>query len=443
MRRSWRNNCCHYFLSLEQSVRSSHISGHVATLLLSALTVCGALTLSSCEDKVSTLGAPFYSDTVQFKTTVRNDLGFMKMRSVSSPKISVGGVAHNITIYSPIMFIGRVATQYENMESWGVLQFPLLADTTFAKVVSARLLIRDQNYKYGDTTVTPNRIDFQLFEYSPVSGTLLDSTTVLSKSQLIAVPAGVFQGDFADVSDSVLALPIDASMLSDLKAASLALVIAPGNTMTTVRTFGTMQNTDTNARPSLEYTLRDSSKVVVRATVDFHVVSDMSPAVPSDEFSLRGSLADRVFDTLALTRPSDSAQLTRFSTINNAELVLKFDPLRSRHSTLAFDTTGPAIVRLTASNDTGSVLPYPSNGYFVASDTTYHFQVRSLVEYWLRNPGTNFGFELRSGYINRAFSATDILGVEDNTINRWTFYGQNATDVTKRPKLILSYSRLP
>jgi hypothetical protein len=426
-------------------VRSSHIR-RLSALILLALVI--ASTLTSCEDKVSTLAAPFYADTVQLKTTVRNDLGFMQMRTLTVSKIPVGGITHNITLYSPLLLIGRVATEYENVESWGVLQFPVLPDTTFAKVASARLLLRDQNYRYGDSTTTPNRVDFQLYEYSPVANTLLDSTTILSKSQLKAIPAGVFQNDFADKADSVLALAIDTSMLADLKSASLAFVVTPGNTMTNVRGFGTMQSSDTNARPSLEYTLKDGSKVAIRPTTEFHVVSDMSPALPADEFSLRGSLGMRVFDTLALTRPTDSAQLSRFSTINSAELVLTFDPLRSRHSSFALDTAGPAIVRLTsklseANIDTGAVLPFPSTGYFVASDTTYHFQIRGILEYWLRNPGSNFGFELRAGYLDRAFSPTNQYGVEDNSINRWTFYGQNATDITKRPKLILSYSRLP
>jgi hypothetical protein len=419
-------------------VRSSHIFGRLAALLLAL----SALTLASCEEKVSTLAGPFYSDTVQFNTTVRNDVGFMQLRSVAVPKLTVGGISHNITIYSPLMLVGRVATQYENMESWGVLQFPVLADTTFAKVISARLLLRDQTFKYGDTTTTPNRIDLQLYEYSPVSGTLLDSTTTLAKSQLKAVPAGIFQADFADVNDSTLALPIDASLLPDLKSASLAMIVAPGSTMTTVRGFGTMDASDTNAHPALEYTLRDSTKIIVRPTADFHIVSDNSPALDAGEFSLRGSQGMRVFDTMSLTRPTDTAQLSRFSTINNAELVLKFDPLRSRHSTLAIDTVGPAIVRLTALDDTGAVLPFPSNGYYNASDTTYHFQVRGIVEYWLRNPGLNFGMELRSGFIYRTFASGSVIGVEDNTVNRWTFYGQNAADPAKRPKLILSYSRL-
>src|SRR5438067_7391049 len=107
---------------------------------LTVVAVMATMMFVGCEDKVSTLGSPFFSDTVQFNTTVRSDLGFMRMRSVASPTIIVGGLIHNITIYSPIMLIGNVTTQYENIQSWGVLQFPVLPDTTLAKVIGVRLL---------------------------------------------------------------------------------------------------------------------------------------------------------------------------------------------------------------------------------------------------------------------------------------------------------------
>ena len=87
-------------------MRSSHIPGHLLALLFVAIS---ALTLASCEDKVASLAAPYYSDTVQFNTTVRNDRDFMQMRTVSAAKLSVGGISHNMTIYSPLMLIGLQA----------------------------------------------------------------------------------------------------------------------------------------------------------------------------------------------------------------------------------------------------------------------------------------------------------------------------------------------
>ncbi|MDP4242080.1 MAG: hypothetical protein Q8921_05005 [Bacteroidota bacterium] len=407
--------------------------------------LCLALVVSSCEEKVSTLGAPYYRDTVQFNRTIRTDTGFMTMRPVSVPRIVLGGNTYSITLFSPLLIVGKV-TQGENIESWGVLQFPTLPDTTIAKVVGIRLLLKDQTYKYGDTTTSPNRLDLQVYEYSPLAGAYLDSLTSLSKSALVSTPLGSFQGDFADVNDSVLAFSIDTSIVKkDLRSASLAFVVAPGATMTTARGFGSMESGDTNARPQIEYSIKvDTGILVTRLTAlkDLHIAMDQSDPTPAGEFMLRGSTGWRVFDTLSLTRPGDTAQLTAFSTINSAELILSLDPARSRRSTLSFDTAGPAIVQLLGTNDTGAALF--ASGYHDASDPNiYHFQIRTLVEYWLRNPTKNFGFELRAGYNTRTFVAGDAFGVEDNTINRWTFYGQDATDPTKRPKFILSYSKLP
>ncbi len=421
-------------------------------LLVAGLSVAG---LSSCEEKVSTLGAPYYRDTVQFNRSVRTDTGFMKMRPVAVPAIAIGGNTYAITLLSPFIIVGKVSTPFENIESWGVLQFPAvnavggLPDSLLSKVTGIRLLLKDQNFKYGDTMTSPNRLDLQVYEYSPPNGVQLDSLTQLSKSVLIPLPSATFQGDFADVSDSVLAFTIDLSIVKDLHSASLAFVVAPGPTMTDARAFGAMESSDTSARPQLEYTVKvDTGIVVFRIipTLDLHVAMDMSGPPPSGEFTLRGSTGQRVFDTLLLACPwaRDTAQLSGFSTINSAELVLTLDPDRSRHSTLSFDTAGPAIIQLLTPNDTGSALY--ANGYRDAIDQNiYHFQIRTMVEYWLRNPGMNFGFELRSGYITRTFVTGSAIGVEDNTINRWTFYGQNygQTDDPKRPKFILSYSKLP
>jgi hypothetical protein len=67
------------------------------------------------------------------------------------------------------------------------------------------------------------------------------------------------------------------------------------------------------------------------------------------------------------------------------------------------------------------------------------------VEQWLRTPAQNLGFELRSGFVthNYGLPATfENIGAEDNTLNRWTFYGPDCADTSKRPYFILSYSRL-
>ncbi|HWF44486.1 MAG TPA: hypothetical protein VG537_07585 [Candidatus Kapabacteria bacterium] len=417
-----------------------------------------ATALIGCKDQVSSIGSAYFPDTVQFQTSVRTDTGFMHFHPVSQPVVTASGQVFNITEASPLMMVGASNDAHEQLESWGLFRFspisndPANADT-LNHVVGVRLLLKDIPYKYG-TDTTNNHIDFQVFfENKGTNSKISDSTTQLSKSDLSAMPVGSFVGDFIDSTDKVLAIPLDsATIIPQLSATSLAFVIAPGPTMTNVRGFGTSEYgvTDVNAVPLIEYTLRygDTTLITYRSPVlDLHVVKDAS-VIPAHEFTLRGGLGLRDSIYFNLLRTGDSALLDQFSTINNAELVLHADLNYTRHSNISTDTLGPDIVQitnvLTAGTSVDSTV-FWGNGSFNPTDMTVRFQLRGLFEYWLRNqsPTQNFGMELRSGYSGRTFTAgTGTIAVEDNTLNRWTFYGQDYPDSTKRPQLILSYSKL-
>jgi len=348
---------------------------------------------------------------------------------------------------STMMIIGKVATGNENLESWGVLQFPPLgSQDSINRIVGIRLLLKNIPYKYGDTT--SSHIDFQVFE-APPGNKITYSTIQIAASDYTVTPIGTIKQDgFTDSTDRVLAIPIDTAIKKDLLATSFIFLVAPTSGMVNARGFGTSENTgDANSIPQLEYTIDTGQvgnigpMVVYRTPVlDMHVIKDQT-VTPPHEFTLRGGtgLRELVFDSLM--RPTDSAQLNAFSTINNAVLVLKLDASNSAHSNLAVDTSGPLVLKLTNVVDTGAVLW--TQGYHDASDPTIlRFQLRTLIEFWLRNPTQNFGLELRAGYVPRVFAGA-VIGVEDNTINRWTFYGQDYPDSTKRPQLVLSYSKLP
>jgi hypothetical protein len=97
-------------------------------------------------------------------------------------------------------------------------------------------------------------------------------------------------------------------------------------------------------------------------------------------------------------------------------------------------------VRLTGSADSSSAI-YGLMTREGAQGDVFSITFGNLVELWLRDSSSNHGLELRSGWINRLF-ITSNAGVEDNTLNRWSFYGTDATDPTKRPRLFISHSTL-
>ncbi|HET6401112.1 MAG TPA: hypothetical protein VFH95_06900 [Candidatus Kapabacteria bacterium] len=404
--------------------------------LAAGLVLAGILT--GCQDRISTLGAQFYADTVGIHTLVRNDAGFMQFADTIHPLVNVNGVGVTLTDSTNLILIGRVAIGNENLESWGLIQFPSLDTATAKMVTGIRLLLKDFAYKYGDTTSTT--VDFRVWTtYNKV----FDATTSLSMSDLSPIPVDSIDTVFGDTADHILPLPLDTTLVKPLLTESFnAFVITPGPNMTNVRAFGALHNYsyDENSIPELQLILNNGDTIYRYPTLDFHLVKDNS-TTPSGEFTLRASTGRRERVNLNLTRPTDTLHLDQFTSINNATLVLHLDPNNTRLATLADDTVGPNIVQLglldSADHPEG-------NGFLDLSDpthTTYRFQVRTILETWLRNPSQNLGFELRSEFAYRTIGG-ELIGVEDNTLNRWTFYGPNCSDTSKRPYFILSYSKL-
>ena len=404
--------------------------------LAAGLVLAGVL--AGCQDRISALGAPFYTDTVGIRTVVRNDAGFMQFADTIHPLVNVNGVDVALTDSTTLMLIGQVNIGNENLSSWGVIQFPPLSPDTQAMVTGIRLLLKDFAYKYGDTASS-----FVSFRVWTTHNTVFDSTTSLSMSDLSPMPVNSTDTIFGDTTDHTLPLPLDTTAVKPLLTESLnAFVITPGPNMTNVRAFGTLHNyfNDANSIPELQLILNNGDTIYRYPTLDFHLVKDNS-ITPAGEFTLRASTGRRERINLNLTRPTDTVHLDPFTTINNATLVLHLDPTNTRLASLVGDTVGPNIVMLglldSADHPEG-------NGLLDLSDpthTTYRFQVRALVENWLRNPSQNLGFELRSEFAYRTIGG-ELIGVEDNTLNRWTFYGPNCSDSSKRPYFILSYSKL-
>ncbi len=407
------------------------------------------LALSGCVDRISTLGAQYYTDTIGTYTSIRNDPAFMQFADTVRPFVTANGIDYALNDSTTLMVIGKVSNPYpsdnDNMESWGLLQFPPLFQDTVDKIIGVRLILKDQNFKYGDTTSSlASTIRYSVYT---CFGKVTDTTSAISMLDLNQPAIGTIDTVFPDLLDSALVIPID-GVKPNLTASTLGFVVipTPGQTMTNCRGFGTIHSYgDVNSIPRLELILNDGTTIYETPTVDFHIVHDMNVA-PTGEFSLRGSAGIRERINLNISNPADTTdkQLDPLTTINNATLVLHLDPANSSHSNLSGDTIGPDAVQLGLVDSGGH---YDSNGSLdsnSATNTTYHFQVRGIIQNWLRDTTQNKGFELRAGYITRDFDAAapEAIGVEDYTVNRWTFYGPNCSDLTKRPYIILSYSKL-
>jgi hypothetical protein len=413
--------------------------------------------LAGCVDRISTLGAQYYNDTVSTSTSIRNDTSFMKFTDTVRPFVttspdginSQNGIDYALADSTTLMIIGKVNNPYpgdnDNMESWALLQFPPLPQDTVSQITNARILLRDQNFKYGDSTSSnSSMVHYTVYQCYHV---VTDSTYSIAMNQLDQPSVGSIDSLFLDTDDWGLPIPLNQAVFQELTGSTLGFVIVPSTpagSMTNCRGFGTIHSYgDPNSVPQLQFVMNGTDTIYHAATVDFHIVHDLNMPPPG-EFTLRGGAGERERINLNLTRPTDTAHLNAFTTINNAMLVLHIDPANSSHSNVSSDTLGPDIVQL---GSVDSADHFVGNGYRDPSDTTdglYFFQVRGIVQNWLADSALNYGFELRSGYSSRSFYGPDpeTIGVEDNTVNRWTFYGSGYSDPTKRPYLILSYSKL-
>ena len=125
----------------------------------------------------------------------------------------------------------------------------------------------------------------------------------------------------------------------------------------------------------------------------------------------------------------DVSSIPRGSTINEARLTLRYDPVSSRITKFVGDTAVAAHLlsdpsdyskfELTGSRGTGAI----------AASDSFGFDLRHQVQNWIANPGLNYGVLLRATSVN-----------EFSTFGLFTFYNETAQDPTKRPQLIVKYA---
>jgi hypothetical protein len=211
--------------------------------------------------------------------------------------------------------------------------------------------------------------------------------------------------------------------------------------MNHVRGFSSSEDA-TGTGPQIEYTMKtDTGNVVFTRTpvLDMHVVRDNS-TTPAGEIELRGSIGKRAAVSIDLRHIADSLGLTQFSTINRAVIELHVDAANSRRSSLTVDTNGPSLVRITGVGDTARSF-YGVMSRDPLQTDVYRITCGNLIELWLRDSTSFQGLEIWSWSNNRYFAVGYGL-VDDNTLNRWCFYGTDAADPTKRPRLYVSHSTL-
>ncbi len=407
--------------------------------ILAILLAFFLFTLSSCEEKLSGIGYDLLRDTVAVKTTTLGDSGIFTSTSVSKKDVNALGVTFTVNYSSPFLLIGKVPT--ENLESWIVLKAPLLPDTVGA-VLSVELELPMRNtFLYGETST--DSISFSV--YLETAGKVTDSTRTLTKLDLSANPIGYGYARVAKDSLGTVSVMLDSAAVAPfIHTASLAFVLVPNDVMKNIRSFAATDAGDALFYPQVHYTTLkngDTTEKYYTPKFDYHLVTDDAPELPGT-FRLRGGAAKRHRFTLDIKAIRERLALDPFATFNNGLLQLQLEPTATSSSVVPTDTLAAILAEIAAPQTSDSAIILRSYGF--RDDITsnaYNFQIREVIEKALRGGLDSVVLELRTGYALRMFTGVQVA-VEDYHVNRWTFYDISATDPTKRPKLLITYSYL-
>jgi hypothetical protein len=407
--------------------------------ILSILIAVFLFTLSSCEEKLSGIGYDFLRDTVAVKTITLDDPGLFTSSSISKKDVNALGVTFTLNYASPHLFIGKVPN--ENLESWIILKAPFVPDTV-GTLLSAYLELPMRNtFLYGETTT--DSISFSV--YLETSGKVTDSTRTLTKADLSASPVGYGYASVAKDSLGTLKVLLDpASIIPFIHTASLAFVLIPNDVMKNIRSFAATDAGDVVQYSKVHYsTVKNGDTTETNHTpkFDYHLVTDDAPELPGT-FHLRGAAANRHRFTLDIKAIREQLALDPFATFNNGLLQLQLEPNNTSSSVIPTDTIAAILAEIAAPQTSDSAVILRSYGFRDGiTSNAYNFQIREIIEKALRNGLDSVVLELRTGYALSLFTGVQVA-VEDYHLNRWTFFDVSATDPTKRPKLLLTYSYL-
>ncbi len=392
--------------------------------------------LSSCEEKISTIGSSYVKDSVIRGVTSYTD-SVLKLQSVLKQTVFTDGVRYTLSKNSPYLFFGSVPS--ENLEAWAALKFPFLPDSVGAVLDDSLILTFRTAYFYGPD---PSDATLDFYIYTETGHRATDSTASLALSDLSAQPIYHYTGSVLKDTTTYIAIHLDTAILNPLlRTTSLALVIVPGPTMKSVRAFASTDDGNTANEPRLQMLIQGSANNYLISRYpdyDFHLVAD-GYTPPAGMFELRGSKAQRERIAVSVKDIRERLGLNSFTTINKATLDFVIDGSLTATGVVPQDSTYPLLFfrgyhEVDDSTFGLEILP-------TLTGSTMSYSIQSYVEYAIRHSLDSLTFDMVAGYATRTFGLHNAI-VEDYNVNRWVVYSSDAIDPTKRPKFTILYSNL-
>ncbi len=376
---------------------------------------------SSCKDEPAAVGL---DDLLHEKPT---------LTSFDSQTDSINQYSYSFKRVLPLAASSRLLLgKADNVDASILMKFLIIVQDSIQNelkanninVISAKVSLV-KNYAYGDTNSTLN---FNAYEITSKWGIKFtsDSTVTYDEGNNLIVPQS------SDLGDSIYSFNIDNSKVLDwLKATSdtslkesNGIILKPADDSKKVVGF-TALNLDLSSIPTLQIVLEKPGAYLDTLTFipssDVGVVNGNLPAVNPDEFFVQGGL------TAASKVYFDVSRIPVDALLSTAELIFTIDTLQSKvgspynNSILAYalaDSTN-----LDSVYSTALLLSRNENTFSISSAI-----LTAYVQNWIHT-GNNQGLLIT-------------INGQTNGVESFVLKGSAAANLSERPKLKLTYTRL-
>jgi hypothetical protein len=395
--------------------------------------------LSSCSDDPTSIG-------YQIDTLLLNAISSEQEPIILGSRSEEFALDGNFA--TPFLVIGKA----NDITAYSIMRFGTTKVDTFeyvneSDIISAKFVLNQNRYAFGDS-LSSNNLSFSIRE---LTNTIFINTTtdsIVSKGGITSYygseELGSFNGKFElkdTMASSTFSLPpkiikkwLGASKDTSSEYAKYknGLVFVPNASSKVVNRFLTQignSNATTeiivefnNSRKSKLDTIKIPLSLASNFIFNDYKVSDRS-------LHIQGGKANRGYIDF------DLSKLPQFASIIATELTLHLDPQRSINSNFVRDS----IIFATDTSRTTKKNPtILFEGYKLPNKYEYVFpSITSSSERWVRT-------ENKKGTVMFVYSNRRETAIEEfYNLDRLVFWGVDAPDPTKKPKLKIIYSRRP
>lgn len=378
------------------------------------LLLISPLYFTSCEKEPSDLGIIYLPPDDTTGTNVLNSQADTMLITSSNFKFAVN------TSVSDHIIIGM----NNGYESRGFIKFTsVTSDYDSANIISARLIMRYDNYYFRDSTGTLSFDVYRLTRDLNFGSVTRDS---ISSSDIGTTSMGSFSGNPQDTA--FIGVTLDNQLVKDwleyaanssYPTPNYGIALVPGGGSNTMKGF--YSSRIENNRPYVEIILSKNNVVDTISTTlstSFFTTDASSSVIPQDRFLVQSGVAFR--NILGF----DLRKLPANVIINDVKLELTLDRTNSyltsgTNSKLGFSIVTDSVNR----KDTLQSIPANQS----VSGDVYTVKITPVVQYWNSGLLTNLGTAI--------FSGSERLNTDV-----FIFYSPSFPDPAKVPKLRIIYT---